>query len=252
MNDQYANDLLAAISSLATIRPNIKKALIKIAGNRIIDLLFLLPLSINCRKLINNLENIKNCEIVTCKVEIIEHKLVKNFRKARVPYKVICDLNGDDISLVFFNINKPYIKKLLITGNSYIISGKLEYYNGTWQITHPDHIGDLTTLSNWIGIQANYPLTSGLNQKNVRNSINQITQKIPEIPEWLSPQTMKLHPNWNSWGKSIIAVHTPQNSADLLPENPVKERLAYDELLANQVALQLVRHHHRKTKGTKI
>jgi ATP-dependent DNA helicase RecG len=38
------------------------------------------------------------------------------------------------------------------------------------------------------------------------------------------------------------AVHTPQNAADLLPTSPVRARLAFDELLANQLAMRMVRH----------
>src|SRR5262249_48931102 len=46
--------------------------------------------------------------------------------------------------------------------------------------------------------------------------------------------------------------HAPERDADLEPTAPARARLAYDELLANQLALELVRAHQRRLPGRKI
>ena len=48
---------------------------------------------------------------------------------------------------------------------------------------------------------------------------------------------------------ALTALHRPASPADILPESPAWTRLAYDELLAGQLALALVRAHLRRPAG---
>src|SRR5262249_56594485 len=52
-----------------------------------------------------------------------------------------------------------------------------------------------------------------------------------------------------SFADALRALHRPETPADIDPLTPAWSRLAYDELLAGQLALALVRAHQRKQPG---
>ena len=52
--------------------------------------------------------------------------------------------------------------------------------------------------------------------------------------------------------KAVRQAQAPANEADLLPTTPARERLAYDEILASQLAVALVRARRHRQKGRAI
>jgi len=54
---------------------------------------------------------------------------------------------------------------------------------------------------------------------------------------------------WPDWKASILSLHNPASEKDLEASNPAQTRLAYDEFLANQLTLAILRLKQRKLKG---
>jgi ATP-dependent DNA helicase RecG len=72
--------------------------------------------------------------------------------------------------------------------------------------------------------------------------------RLPTLPDWLD-RGLQQQRQWPGWASAVRAVHTPESEADLLPESPARQRLAYDELLAHQLALALIREQNRRSGG---
>ncbi|MEK7802172.1 MAG: ATP-dependent DNA helicase RecG, partial [Pseudomonadota bacterium] len=115
-------------------------------------------------------------------------------------------------------------------------------YKGGRQITHPE-ILDASTPEK---IEVIYPLTAGLTTKPLRKAILATLEQTPDLPEWLDA-SHKSHMHWGNWKDDIIKLHHPQSATDLEPAS--RNRLAYDELLANQLTLAIVRMKQRKLAG---
>ena len=229
--------LFTDLATLKGVGPTLIKYLTKlVGGGRVFHLLRHLPNGFLYRQAIDSLDQAKVGDIITCRAKVLEHH--KGMRHS--PYRVVCDVNGDLLWLIFFNPHAEYLKHQLAISTTVVVSGKFDVLQSRPQITHPDHIGPLYTYNDWVGFEATYPLTQALTQKYVRRILKQALERVPELPEWLSPRTLNWH-HWQNWRESLIAAHTPKNEQDLLVTAPARERLAYDELFADQLALNLVR-----------
>ena len=218
-----------------------------IGGPKVFHLLRHLPNGFLYRKGIESLSQAQIGDLITCRAKVLEHH--KGQRQS--PYRVVCDVNGDLVWLVFFNPRAEYLKRQLPEGASIVVSGKYDVFQNRSQITHPDHIGPLFTYEDWVGFEATYPLTAALTQKYVRRIVKQALSPLPELPEWLGERTLKWHP-WKTWHQSMIQAHTPKSESDLSPSVASRERLAYDELLADQLALRLVRRAYKTQTGRSL
>jgi ATP-dependent DNA helicase RecG len=98
------------------------------------------------------------------------------------------------------------------------------------------------------GIDPVYPLTEGLALGSLRRAIAQALQKLPALPEWISPEVMR-RCHFPPLAAALNRVHVPLELTDILPDGPFWSRLAFDELLAGQLALALVRAQLRRPAG---
>jgi ATP-dependent DNA helicase RecG len=98
------------------------------------------------------------------------------------------------------------------------------------------------------GIDPVYPLTEGLAVGSVRRAVAQALQKLPSLPEWISPEVIR-RCYFPPVAEALNRVHVPIEMTDILPEGPFWSRLAFDELLAGQLALALVRAQLRRPAG---
>jgi ATP-dependent DNA helicase RecG len=108
-------------------------------------------------------------------------------------------------------------------------------------MAHPDHIVDPDNSAEMPLIEPVYPLTAGLTPKMLRRAIDGALTRLPDLREWI-PHTVMSERNWPDFATAMRDVHHPRTADDLLPQTPMRSRLAFDELLANQLALALVRH----------
>jgi ATP-dependent DNA helicase RecG len=171
-------------------------------------------------------------------------------RDRKQPYKVRVSDDSAAIELVFFHAHADYLNKMLPVGQRRVISGKIERFGPRLQMAHPDHIvppGEEETLLQ----EPVYGLTEGLPAKPFAKAIRAALEKVPEMPEWQDEAFRRAH-RWDSFLTALDTAHAPRGEADLSPNAPARMRLAYDELLANQLALVLIRARLRGQKGRGI
>ena len=153
------------------------------------------------------------------------------------------------MEIAFFNYHKNYLIDLLPVGEERLISGQVEWYNNVLQMTHPDYIVELENEWKIPLFEPIYPLTQGISNKIVRFVIKEALKAIPDnLPEWLD-ETLIKREGWTSFKQSLIDLHDPKSPADLEDTNKARQRLAYDEIMASQTALLLMRTRIKKMTG---
>jgi ATP-dependent DNA helicase RecG len=113
---------------------------------------------------------------------------------------------------------------------------------------HPDRVVDEAAFSKLSGIDPVYPLTQGLALGSLRRAMAQALQKLPDLAEWISPEVIR-RCKFPAIAEALHRVHIPVEMTDILPDGPYWSRLAFDELLAGQLALALVRAQLRRPAG---
>ena len=121
-----------------------------------------------------------------------------------------------------------------------IVSGKVDWFNGRPSMVHPDYMVRASEAENLPMVEPVYPLTAGLSARILRKSIEAALPRLPQFPEWLD-ETLARQQSFDSVRDSFLALHDPRDAADLDPQAPSRRRLAYDEFLAGQLSLSLVR-----------
>ena len=231
--------LFASTTSLAGVGVKLASVLEKRVGQHVIDVLRHLPIGLIDRSQRPSLANVNDGAIATFDLLVIKHD--RPPRGVRRPYRVFCENETGVLELVFFHAHDDYINKQLPIGERRLISGRVELFQGRVQMAHPDHILPPSQASKMPVFEPVYPLTAGLTPKILRRTIADALTRIPDLPEWIPPSIMRKH-GWPNFATAMRTVHTPQNAADLLPTSPARTRLAFDELLANQLAMRMVRH----------
>ncbi|MCM0021652.1 MAG: ATP-dependent DNA helicase RecG, partial [Tagaea sp.] len=183
--------------------------------------------------------------IVTLKVRVLEH--VKP-RIRRLPYKVRCADASGEIDLVYFHAKPDWLEKLLPVDTERAISGRIERFREGVQMPHPDHVVPIEQFASIATVEPSYRLTAGLSPRVLGKAIRAALAKAPDLPEW-SDANLVAQRGWPGWRAGLVAAHAPQDSADTEPSALPRQRVAYDELLANQLALALVRARDRRRPG---
>ena len=236
--------LFAATTSLAGVGAKLASVLEKRVGSYVIDVLRHLPIGLIDRRQRPALDAVVDGSMATIEILVIKHD--RPPRGTRRPYRVFCQNDTGELELVFFHAHNDYIAKQLPIGERRIVSGRVELFQGRVQMAHPDHIVVPEHSASMPLLEPVYPLTAGLTPKILRRTIADALKRIPDLPEWIPAPIMAEH-NWPNFADAMRAVHAPQSETDLLPTSPARARLAFDELLANQLALSMVRRHASDT-----
>jgi ATP-dependent DNA helicase RecG len=187
--------------------------------------------------------------VVTLEVTVDRHRPPPP-RNARAPYLVYASDDTGDVVLTYFRAQPGYVEKLLPVGAKRFVSGTLQMYDGIPQIVHPDRVVDEKAFAALSGIDPVYPLTEGLALGSLRRAVAQALQKLPQLPEWISPEVIR-RCHFPPIAEALSRVHQPVELTDILPDGPFWSRLAFDELLAGQLALALVRAQLRRPAGNR-
>jgi ATP-dependent DNA helicase RecG len=140
------------------------------------------------------------------------------------------------------------MEKVLPVGKTVYVSGRMDWFNGRPTMVHPDHIVSEEELAELPLVEPVYRLTAGLSSKVLGRAVKSALGRIPNLDEWLD-QSLRTTRRWPAFGAALAQVHLPQGGDDVAPGTPERTRLAYDELLANQLALSLMREHQRRSVG---
>ena len=236
--------LFAAIDTLPGVGPKSRDALAQMGVERPRDLILTLPTSGVTRRRIARISDARPPEVVTIAVTVGRH--YPPAAKGR-PWRVHCSDGAGDLTLVFFHPRKEWIESQFPTGARRIVCGKVELFDGLAQMVHPDHVQreDDPLLPEF---EAVYPLTAGLTRKVVVKAVEAALTRLPEMQEWIDPQLVAQR-GWPDFTTALRHAHEPQAMRDLSPEAPARARLAYDEFLAHQMTLALVRRERRRLRG---
>ena len=214
-----------------------------VGGPKVSDLLWHAPIEIIDRSYNPRLADAEAGRVATLRVQVIKH--TPNTRK-NLPYRINCTDGEKGITLVFFHGNRDWLQKQFPLGAEITISGKLELYQEKWQMVHPEHSpGDLSDVETYEPV---YPLTQGITNKMLRKAMKSALDMVPALPEWMD-KALQTKNQWPGWQDALHTLHKPEKPDDLLPDTEYRLRLAYDECLANQLTLALVRLRQSKKGG---
>ena len=239
MRPDMLNPLFAEVETLDGVGPKMKKPLDRLGLTRVRDVAYHLPERFVTRRAVQTVDEAGEGEQIVLKLTVTEHR---GGRNPRAPYRVLAqDSIGNVIALTYFGRASYTAKKQLPVGEVRWVAGKLERYGDMLQIVHPDHVleegGD--TLQRLC--EPVYALAEGLTQPRIAGLVEQALARAPELPEWNDANQVERE-DWPKWREALKAAHKGEDAK-------ARDRLAYDELLANSLALMLVRADNRRRKG---
>ncbi len=231
--------LLEPASALRGVGPALATLLAKLTGGtRVLDLLFHLPESFVDRRHRPTIKAALPGQVATLEVEVVRHDKPATNRQ---PWRVIVKDGTAFAELVFF---KPARAQALTVGSRLLVSGRLDSFGDRLTMPHPDHIAPADRPELIPPLEPVWPLTAGLFPSQLRGALTQCLARIPALPEWHEPTLLKRE-RWPAFAEALCALHTPREH----PGPEVRARLAYDELLAHQIAISWMRNRERARPG---
>jgi ATP-dependent DNA helicase RecG len=236
-------DLLAPLfeplTSLRGIGPALARLFARVnGGDRIVDLLFRLPESYVDRRARPSIAAAPPGKVATLTVELVR---IEPPASPRQPHRLVVRDAGGFLDLLYFNRPPP---KFAAAGGQYLVSGQVTEFNGRRQINTPDHLVPADRPGRFPWIDPVWPLTEGLRKWHIAAAMTQALARIPELPEWHDPALLRRE-KWPAFADCLRALQAPEE----MPAPHLHARLAYDELLAGQVALGVVRGRVRARPG---
>lgn len=254
MRPTLLDPLFAPVTALDGVGAKLADLLANIAPGdgtgrelRVGDLLFVLPHSLIDRRNRPGIANAPEGSIVTLDLTVGRH-LPSPPGRRNVPYRVFAFDETGEIALTFFHARAPWIEKILPEGERVLVSGRMEWFNGRASMVHPDFVVPEAEAHTLPMLEPVYPLTAGLSAKVLRRAISQALERLPDLPEWQDESFLSRNrmPPFNA---ALKRLHDPQAPEDIQPESAAWRRIAYDEFLAGQLSLALVRAKVKRLSG---
>jgi ATP-dependent DNA helicase RecG len=254
---ESSQPLLASVRSVHGVGPVLAQALDRLLGRgergaRRIDLLWHLPHGVTLHRLEGE---IAEGARVTLEATIERHSSpapAGRYRRGALqrPYRIRCWSEIGWLELVFFRAREAYLLEALPPGAVRVVSGTLRRFKGSWQIAHPELVATRESFLAEGPLRPVYPLTQGLSQRLLARLIRSALEELPALPEWQDGAWLARQ-RWPSFGDALRRLHRPETEADSGLDAPARRRLAYDELLANQLALGLLRRRSERGRALK-
>jgi ATP-dependent DNA helicase RecG len=257
MRPPALNPLFASAINLPGIGPRmqvlLKKALHlppNVTEPRVIDLVWHMPTGVIDRRATPTVADSIPGTIATLELRVLKHRAPPR-GNTKAPYKVACEDDTGKIDLVFFHAERKFIERQLPEGAIRFVSGRIESYNDKKQMAHPDYIVAPEARDDLPMLEPVYPLTAGLSGKVLLKAERAAVERVPVLPEWQDATWLKARA-WPGLAEAMARVHRPQEATDVSNGSPPWQRVAYDELLAGQLALGLVRQNFKQQKGRPV
>jgi ATP-dependent DNA helicase RecG len=243
MRPELLNPLFAEVTALKGIGPGLAKPLERLGLARAVDVAFHLPTGFVDRVPRDELDQADVGRGVAITLTPVSYRMGGS---PRSPSRVqAVDGAGNHVTLVYFGGNSGWVKKLLPLNEPRWLSGKLEQYGQELQMVHPDHALPPDEAEGVAGREAIYPCSEGITSRRLAALAAQAIERAPDLPEWIEPSLKAKH-DWPDWRAALAAIHADPADAK------ARERLAYDEVFANQLALLLVRGEARAKRGRSL
>ena len=257
MRPDTLTPLYASAQSLTGVGPRVltflKKALRLPPGvlePRVVDLVWHTPTGIIDRRAEPTVADGVSGTIATFKVRVLKHKPSPR-GNVKAPYKVMTEDDTGRLDLIFFHMERAFIERALPEGTERYVSGRVERYGDTLQMVHPDYMVAPDRRNDLPMLEPVYPLTAGLSGKVLNKLVRQAVALTPELVEWQEPAWLAAR-GWPSFKDAVDDLHRPSDPSDISTGGAAWQRLAFDELLAGQLALALVRQASKSQRGRSI
>lgn len=255
MRPALLDPLFAPLNSLPGIGPKAGELYARLLGResiddcRVIDLVFHAPHSLIDRRHQPGIARAPQGVIVTITGRVDRHQPPPP--RTSQPYRVFLHDDTGELALTFFRVKGNWLEKALPVDETVTVSGKVDWFNGRPSMVHPDYMVRATEAENLPLVEPIYPLTAGLSARILRKAVEAALPRIPDFPEWIEEALMQKQ-GFQSARDCFLALHDPHDETDLDPQAPARRRLAYDEFLAGQLSLSLVRQRLRKVAGIPV
>ena len=231
-------NLFSPINILDGIGDAKYKFLKKIGCYHIKDLYYYIPYDYINRDNTGPLDTVNDNSIVTKKCKVLGH-LVPSYSKS--PYKIDCitDMN-EELQVIYFKSYKSHLVKLFPINQEVVLSGKVEKITSSlYQMSHPDFVLSIPQWNSMNKMQSIYHATQYMSSNFIATTIQKALRYLPDLPEWIDSALLQ-EKEWISWRDSIYSLHFAPE--DILERRrKYIERLAYDEIFAQQLHLQFLR-----------
>jgi ATP-dependent DNA helicase RecG len=203
------------------------------AGPRVLDLLFHLPERYVDRKRVTRLADAADGDVATVPLLV---EAVAAPRNPSQPWVVKCLSERSMLDLVYFLRARwvgPWLHRTFPEGAARTVSGRVRRYGPRWQMDAPEFVSPPDIIP---AIQPVWPLVKGLGPRDVQKAMGAALARLPSMPEWQDPAHLRRR-RWPGFAEALRSLQSPET----VPPSEATDRLAYDELLAGQIAIGLVR-----------
>ncbi len=235
----------APIESVKGVGPKLAPILVSHAGKYVRDLAFFLPTGVIKRPLVT-LRNTRPGEVQTIAVTI------GGYPKSppNGPYRVEVHDDHDSLQLIYFHRIRGFEQQHPV-GARRLISGKVETFGGHLQMPHPDYLVDDARADDIPACEPVYPATLDLSSRTIRKLAQAALKSLPALPEW-QDAAVATRFAWPDFHAALEMAHAPQSELELDPDAKARQRLAYDEALAHQLALKSRKQFRQNTPARAI
>ena len=244
MRPEILNPLFTPVTDLPGIGPKSAALIERVAGPHVWDLIRAQPSRMQQRTRLSEPSSLYEDQLVTLPLFILQHFIP---RSPKAPYRVNGMAGDIPVSLVFFNAKGSWLQGQLPVREVRLVSGKLARFNNNWQITHPDYIVPEEEEGAIPAVEPIYPLTQGLTSRVWNKALNAALDLVPTLPEWVDA-SLQAQQKWPDWTPSLQSLHF-RGALVGSDRTQAVRRLAYDELLAQQLSLMIVRERGRRRGG---
>ena len=238
MRPEILFPLFAPTDTLKGVGPKVAPLLQKVAGPIVRDVLFLAPHGLIHRHP-SQVSAAVEGSVATFEVTI---EAYQRPRTPAQPWRVRTFDGTGFLTLVYFGGAGARLEAAHPPGARRCVSGRVERFGSEIQIAHPDYLLPVERADQIPLHEPVYPATAGLPPRSVRRYVLEALERAVALPEWQDPAWIERQ-GWPDWLTAMRALHAPRSEADLSPGAPHRRRLAYDELLAHQLAMA-----HRKAE----
>mgnify|MGYP002508842109 CR=1 FL=1 len=167
---------------------------------------------------------VKKEQINSLRVTIKRVEGVKRVRNLQI-LSVVAGDSENSIFLTWFNM--PYLKSKLRSGETIIVRGIPSMKNGRLTMEQPELFLEGEYQKKQGLLLPKYPLTKGLTNKFMVNTLHQILEDREMVQEYL-PEEFRNHYQLAEYNYAVSHIHFPTDREDLLLGH---KRLVFDEFL---------------------
>ena len=246
---------LRPITALKGVGEGLAAKLQKLGISTIQDLLFLLPLRYEDRTRVAPMGSLQHADRAVIEGEVQLTEVAYRGRR-----QLLCRVHdgSGSVTLRFFHFSAAQ-QQALTRGIRLRCYGEIRRGPTGFEIIHPEYrrVGAEDTHAVEATLTPIYPLTEGVQQGRLRQLTEQALREVTNrsLQDWL-PQSIASELQLPALEAALRYVHRPPPDAqlELLASgmHPAQRRLAFEELLAHQLSLRLLRREVQRDPGWPI